>query len=27
MKLQKLLFSLGPRMCVKQHFHAWCTPT
>jgi len=16
---------LGPRMCVKQHFHAWCT--
>ena len=25
MKLQKLLFSLGPCMCVKQHFHAWCT--
>ena len=25
MKLQKLLFSLGPRMCVKQHFHARCT--
>ena len=25
MKLQKLLFSLGPRMCVKQHSHAWCT--
>jgi len=25
MKLQKLLFSFGPHMCVKQHFHAWCT--
>jgi len=24
MKLQKLLFILGPRMCVKQDFHAWC---
>jgi len=24
-KLQKLLFSLGLRLCVKQHFHAWCT--
>jgi len=25
MKLQKLSFSLGPRMCLKQHCHAWCT--